>query len=185
MNNKIMKKVITLIFSLLIISVVFSQELKDQQSKMLDFVSKTGVIIKFEDYNLPNVKASYGYAQSKIRKITSGKEAKYFLQISKSGKYDTQTASIAYEDLLEVQKALINLKEQSVKDLLTTSDYMENKFVTDDGFQIGYYVSKGKIAWYMKLEKYGSDNTVFARDYEILNDAFRLGKEKIELIKYK
>ncbi len=178
-----MKKTITLLFALFLVNGIFSQEQKDQQSKMLDFVSKTGVIIKFEDYSLPNVKASYGYAQSKIRKIISGNVVKYFLQISKSGKYDTKTASIAYEDLLEVQKALINLKDQSEKDLVTTSDYMENKFITDDGFQIGYYVSKGKIVWYMKLEKYGSDNTVFARDYETLNDAFRLGKEKIEELK--
>jgi hypothetical protein len=178
-----MKNSITILIILLTTFGVFSQDQKEQQSKMLDFVSKTGVIIKFEDYNLSNIKSSYGIAESKIRRIVSGNEAKYFLQISKSGKYDTKTASIAYEDLLEVQKALINLKEQSVKDLATTPDYMENKFISDDGFQIGYYVSKEKMVWYMELEKYGSDNTVFVKDYEILNNAFRLGKEKIESLK--
>ncbi len=178
-----MKKTITILIILLTTLGVFSQEQKEQKSKMLDFVSKTGVIIKFEDYNLSNIKSSYGIAESKIRRIISGNEAKYFLQISKSGKYDTKKASIAYEDILEVQKALINLKDQSEKDIATVSDYLENKFVTDDGFQIGYYVSKGKIIWYMKLEKYGSDNTVFVKDYDTLNEAFRLGKEKIEKLK--
>ena len=26
-------------------------------------------------------------------------------------------------------------------------DYLENRFVTNDGFEIGYYVSKGKANW--------------------------------------
>ncbi len=179
-----MKKGITLLFCLsLMVSGVFSQEKKEEKSKMLDFVSKTGAILKFEDYNLPNIKLYYGIAESKIRKISNGNEERLFLQILKKGKYDTTTASIAYEDLLEIQKALTILKNQSEKDLITISDYLENKFITEDGFQVGYYVKKGKIVWYVKLEKYGSDNTAFVKDYEILLKAFEAGKEKIEALK--
>lgn len=179
-----MKKVIVLVFCLsLAVNGVFSQEKREQKSKMLDFVSKTGAILKFEDYNLPDIKLYYGIAESKIRKISSGNEKRFFLQISKKGKYDTKTASVAYEDLLEIQKALTILKNQSEKDAMTTSDYLENKFITEDGFQTGYYVNKGKIVWYMKLEKYESDNTIFAKDYETLSEAFKSGKEKIEILK--
>jgi len=177
-----MKKIVLLLI-LAIVSISYGQDQKEQQSKMLDFVSKTGVIIKFEDYELPNIQESYGFAESKIRKIIAGNEAKYFLQISKSGKYDTKTASIAYEDLIETQKAFANLIEQSKNDLLTTADYMENKFITDDGFQVGYFVSKGKVTWYMKLEKYGSDNTVFIREFQIIDKAFQLGRDKVETLK--
>tara|TARA_R110002050_G_scaffold202806_1_gene338022 strand:- start:21324 stop:21863 length:540 start_codon:yes stop_codon:yes gene_type:complete len=176
-----MKNIITsLIIILIITSNSFSQEQKEQKSKMLDFTSKTGIIIKFEDYKLLNIKSTYGFAESKIRKVIAGNEVEYFYQISKSGKYDTKTASIAYEDLIEIQKALSNLKIQSEKDISSTSDYLENKFITDDGFKIGYYVSKEKIVWYMKLEKYGSDNTFFAKDYESIEVAFQAGKQKIE-----
>lgn len=175
-----MKNTILLIFSILTVFGTCAQEIKEQQSKMQNFVSKTGVIIKFEDYKLSNIKSTYGFAESKIRKVIAGNEAKYFLQISKTGKYDTKTASIAYEDLIETQKALSRLKIQSETDISTSSDYLENKFITDDGFQVGYYISKEKIAWYMKLEKYGSDNTFFTKDYEAINSAFQAGKLKIE-----
>jgi len=180
---KILKTITTFIFSLIIISGAFSQEKKEQKSKMLDFVSKTGVIIKFEDYNLPKLKLNYGVAEAKIRKIISGNEKQFFLQISKKGQYNTKTASIAYEDILEIQKALTSLQDQSVNDLVTLSDYLENKFITDDGFQIGYLINKGKITWYVTLEKYGSGNTAFAKDLESLVETFKFGKEKIEGLK--
>ena len=166
---------------MLIIGVAFSQEKKEQKSKMLDFVSKTGVIIKFEDYNLLSIKTKLCTpVELKIRKIISGNDKRFFLQISKTGKYNTKTASIAYEDLLEIQKALETLKSQSELDLSSESDYLENKFITEDGFQIGYYVSKEKVSWYMQLENYGSGNTAFIKNYDALVNTFKLGKEKIE-----
>lgn len=171
-----MKHLITLLFSLFLIS-GFCQEKKEGHSKMLDFVSKTGVIMKFENYNLSNIKSTYGLAKSKIRKVIIGDRIKYFFQISKAGKYDTKTASIAYEDLIEIQKALSSLKIQSEKDISNPSDYLENKFITEDGFEVGYYVSKDKIVWYVNL---GNDNTLFMKDYEAVNIVFKSGKEKIE-----
>lgn len=176
----ILKKVITISLTFIVISASFGQEKKEQKSKMLDFVSKTGVIIKFEDYDLPSLKLNYGVAETKIRKIISGNEEQFFLQISKKGQYDTKTASIAHEDILEIQKALASLQDQSLRDLDTLSDYLENKFITDDGVQIGYLINKGKITWYLTLEKYGSGNTAFAKNLESLIEVFKSGKEKIE-----
>jgi hypothetical protein len=150
---------------------------------MLDFVSKTGVIIKTEDYNLLPIKSSYSSAKTKIRKIISGSSSKFFFQISKKGKYSSKTASIAYEDLIEVIKALIQLKEQSSKDVTSISDYLENKFITDDGFRIGYYLSKTKISWYIQLDNHGTDNTLYIKDYNKIVEAFNKGKEKIESIR--
>ena len=180
-----MKKLI-LLYCILFSSLVFSQDVKtkEQQSKMLDFVSQTGVILKFEDYELPKVKLSYGIAESKIRKIISGDRQEYFLQISKKGEYDTKVASIAYEDLLEIIKALSTLEEASQIDVTNSdSDYLENKFITEDGFQVGYYISKNKLVWYMKLERYGSGATIFLKDYNTGKSAFTEGKNKIESLK--
>ncbi|WP_299278373.1 hypothetical protein [uncultured Psychroserpens sp.] len=161
----------------------YGQEQKKENSKIQEFASKKGTIIKFENYKLDNIRLTYGMAESEIRKIIVGDEAQYFLQISKKGKYDTKTASIAYEDIIEIQKALKNLSQQSEIDINTISDYLENKFVTEDGFQIGYYINKGKIRWYASLEKYGSDNTIFFKDFETVEIAFHLGKTKIEELK--
>lgn len=67
-------------------------------------------------------------------------------------------------------------------DIQSNPDYLENKFITEDGFQIGYYVSKGKASWYIKLERYGS-STVFVKNAEALISAFKNAQSKIEELK--
>jgi hypothetical protein len=180
-----MKKIIFLLLNLAFIANSYGQGAKDANTKMDEFASKTGVIIKYEDYKLQDIKLSYGVAEAKIRKLTSGGETKYFYQISNEGKYGTKTASIAYEDLTEMQKALVPLKSQAINDASTSSDYTENKFVTDDGFQVGYYVSKEKVNWYITLEKYGNGNTIFVKDAETIEEAFNLAKQRIDELKLK
>src|SRR3972149_5330748 len=101
---------------LLLTSALFAQDVKETNTKMDAFASKTGVIIKFVDYSLPNLSLTYGAAETKIRKLISGGEVGYFYQISYQGKYDTKTASVAYEDLIEVLKAIQTLKADSEKD---------------------------------------------------------------------
>ena len=85
--------------------------------------------------------------------------------------------------MLEVLKALVVLKLEVEKDIATTPDYLENKFVTVDGFQIGYYVSNGKSTWYIKLEKYGSDNTLFIDNVDTIEAALIQAKAKIDELK--
>lgn len=184
-----MKKKIFLLLNITIIVLSLSaQDVKNQdktiQTKMDVFASRTGAIIKFIDYNLPNLKLYVGgNADTRIRKLTSAGESKYFYQIEKSGQYSNSTASIEYYDLLEVIKALTTLKTQVDNDIASNPDYLENKFVTADGFEIGYYVSKEKTKWYLKLERYGSDNTIFINDVETLTTAFQGAKDKIEELK--
>lgn len=184
-----MKKKILLLFSItIIVSSLSAQEVKTPdkviQTKMDAFASRTGVIIKFTDYNLPALKSFLaGNADTRIRKFTGDGESKYFYQIEKPGQYSSSTASIEYSDLLEVIKALATLKAQFDGDVASTPDYLENKFVTSDGFEIGYYISNEKTKWYIKLERYGSDNTIFVNDVETLTTAFQGAKDKIEALK--
>ena len=179
-----MKKVLmSLSIVLLTISTVLSQDVNETVTKMDAFTSKTGSIIKYVDFNLPNIKSSYNSSQTKVRKLISSGEVVYFYQISAQSKYGTKSASIAYEDLLEVIKAINTLKSEASTDLILNPDYLENKFITDDGFQIGYYVSKGKLKWYIKLEKYGSDNTLYIKDFSKIESAFIGAKSKIEELK--
>ena len=162
-----MKKIILIqLTTLLFIITSCAQENKqidknDELSKIDHFVSKKGSIIKFQNYSLGSINLyGGGFAESKVRKISSGEENGFFLQISYKEKYDEKIASIADEDIIELLKANEILKKESIQDANANPEYLENKYITDDGFQLGYYVSKGKTQWYLVLEKYGSGNTI-------------------------
>ena len=184
MFRKLILIVVLFFYSIMCISQDVKKEAQKVETKMEAFASKTGIVIKFVDYNLPNLKLSYGsVAESRIRKIISGNESKYFYQIENQGKYSSYTASIEYSDLVEVIKAIKSLSSEVEKDISLNPDYLENKFTTSDGFQVGYYISKGKASWYLRLEKYGSDNTVFVKDGNDIEPAFSAAKTKIEELK--
>jgi hypothetical protein len=177
-------KIKILLISILLISITScTQEIKKDVTKMEAFTSKKGVIIKYIDFSLPDLPLTYGVAETKIRKLISGNEVQLFYQISKKSKYGTKTASIAYEDLQEILKSLKTLEADAINDKAINPDYLENKFITDDGLSLGYYVSDKKIGWYLVLEKYGSDNTIFIKDPLILKTAFNTAKKKIKELK--
>jgi len=166
---------------------VFAQDVKKEvesvKTKMDIFSSKAGTITKFVDTKLPTLKTLYGGMDTKIRKIVNGTSSGYFYQITKEGKYSNSTASIEYNDLIELIKALKALQPEVEKDIVANPDYLENKFITVDGFQVGYYVSGGKASWYVKLEKFGSDNTLFIDNGNIIETAFVDAKNKIDELK--
>ena len=181
-----MKKTLT-ILALLLTTYSFSQDIKKEsekaKTKMETFASKSGVITKFTDSKLSNLKSSYTVAETRVRKINSGDNVSYFYQIEKPGKYGSSTTSIEYSDLLEVIKAFNSLKSEVDNDVSTNPDYLENKFITEDGFQLGYFVNKGKATWYIKLERYGSDKTLFIKDLEKIESNIIEAKNKIEELK--
>jgi hypothetical protein len=160
------------------------KETKNPETKMEAFASRTGSLFKFEDFKLPRLKGSYGeFVRTRIRKTIIGDEVQYFYQIGKEGQYQNATASIEYTDLLEVIKALASLRNGIDKDLARAPEYLENRFTTTDGFVIGYYISEGKSKWYLKLEKYGSDNSISISDASMIEIAFIEAKNKIEELK--
>lgn len=179
-----MKKLQLILVSLLFIfHSCYSQEKEVQKTKIDEFSSATGEIIKYTDYEAETLSISYGVVKTKIRKFSISDNTKFFFQISKKGKYSTKKASIAYEDLLEVNKAINVLKASIISDEASNPSYFENKFVSDDGFQVGYYVSKGKASWYISLEKYGSDNSIFIKDLDNLESVLNDAIEKIKVLK--
>lgn len=168
--------------------VATAQETKISQekeaTKIESFSSKTGVISKYSDFNLSPIPCLYSENTVRIRKITQGKLTGYFYQIEKQGKYSNIVASIEYSDLLEIKKALVPLKQECQIDISSTSDYLDNKFTTEDGLQIGYIVSsKKQITWYIKLDKYSSENILFIKSVEDLEAAIVKAVSKIEELK--
>ena len=156
------------------------KETQTTESKMDAFASRTGVITKFIDYKLPSLKLFLGEpAQTRIRKVMSGLETRYFYVVEKQGKTSSSTGSIEYNDLLQVTKVLATLKGEALDDLSGKPDYVENKYITDDGFQFGYYITEGKSKWYIKLEQNGTDNTLFINDVQTIESSFNEAKYKI------
>ena len=183
-----MVKKLLLISTMAIMSITtYGQDVKKDaetiKTKMDVFASKTGSITKFVDTKLPNLWASFDQLKQELEKYQTVLHLLFFYQIIKEGKYSNGTASIEYSDLIEVLKALKALKAEVTNDISANPDYMENKFVTVDGFQVGYYVSGGKASWYIKLEKYGSDNTLFIANGETIETAFTEAKNKIDELK--
>jgi hypothetical protein len=159
------------------------KDVEKLKTKMDLYTSKTGSITKFIDIKLPNLKGTYGGGETRIRKIISGNSTIYFYQIVKSGKYGNSTASIEYTDLLEVIKALQQLRTELSKDVASKPDYLENKFTTVDGFELGYYVSTDSSSWYVKLEKYDSDSSLFIENGGYIESAFIEAMKKIDELK--
>jgi hypothetical protein len=86
---------------------------------------------------------------------------------------------------MEVIKAFDSLKSQAASESSNQSAYVENKFITDDGFQVGYFVSDGKVSWYMKLTKFGNGNTIFVKNIDDVQSAFNQASNKIDDLKSK
>ncbi|WP_300491506.1 hypothetical protein [Flavobacterium sp.] len=179
-----MFKRLVLITTLSLFSIsTFSQVAKKEGSvttKMDVFTSKTGSIIKIVDTKLPKLKTTYNATvETRIRKISNGAASAYFFQIVKSN----SIASIEYSDLIELLKALQVLKNEINSDITSNPDYLDNTFTTTDGFQMGYFCSGGKTSWYLKLDKSGSDNTLFISDSEVIETSFTEAKNKMAELK--
>lgn len=174
------------LFLFLIITLFNSEKTSAQDSnatKMDAFTSKTGMIIKFTDLNLTALRLSYGQvAQRRIRKISIGVNKDYFYQIEMDGTRGKSVASIQYDDLVEIAKALTTLIAEVNSDVASRPDYMENKFTTEDGFQLGYYVQKGKATWFLQLEQHGASATI-QDGPEMLEATFVEARKKIDELK--
>ena len=152
-----------------------------QMTKFEELSSATGKIVKFQDYSLPNMAQSVmGFLQTSIRTIMGGNTNTYFYRIKEPS--NSHIAMIAYSDLIEINNALDKLCASVDADIAANPDYLENKFRTIDGFEIGYYISKRKASWFIKLERYSS-STVLIKDQKTLVEAFKNAKAKIEELK--
>ena len=160
--------------------VTFAQnETNKPQTKFEQLASKTGRILKFVDVKMPRL----SYLESSIRIIMDKQFNRYFYRIEKP---ETSTSlsdivAIEYSDLVEINKALEKLQKEVDNDCASNPDYLENKFITEDGFRIGYYVDRGKPNWFIKLEPFG-ESTVFIKK-EVLAEQFPAAQRKIEELK--
>ena len=175
-----------IILALMMPMVLFAQsDVEKKLTKFEQFTSKTGRISKFVDVNMPSIPKSFiGSLETSIRTLMGEESNSYFYRIeeSETSRSISHIAMIEYSDLVEINKALTKLASEVEADCVAKPDYLENRFITEDGFQIGYYVSKGKATWYLKLERY-SNSTVFIKNAEVLTSNFPAAQKKIEELK--
>ena len=184
---KDMKKIVMIMLMALMMPVVSNAQ-NDAAKKLTKFeqiTSKTGRIFKFVDVRMPSIpKNLFGSVSTGIRTAMGEQFNSYFYRIEdpETNRSVAHIAMIEYSDLVEINKALAKLAAEADTDCSANPDYLENRFVTNDGFEIGYYVSKGKASWYMKLERYSS-STVFVKNAESLTTNFQDAQKKIEELK--
>lgn len=182
-----MKKIVFVLMMALMMPLVSNAQ-NDAAKKLTKFeqiTSKTGRISKFVDVNMPSISQSFmGSLSTSVRTVMGEQNNSYFYRIeeAETSRSISHIAMIEYSDLVEINKALAKLVAEVDADCSANPDYLENRFVTNDGFQIGYYVSKGKASWYMKLERY-SNSTVFVKNAESLTTNFLDAQKKIEELK--
>lgn len=171
-----MKKLIISLALILPLLSYAQDDTEKKQTKFEQFISKTGKISKFLDVNMPKL----GYLETSIRIVMGEEKNAYFYRIEKpeTSTTNSRIAMIEYSDLVEINKALTKLLSEDEADCASNPDYLENRFITEDGFKIGYYVDKGRANWFITLEKY-SKSTVFLKR-ELLAEAFPAAQKKIE-----
>ena len=162
----------------------FSQDNVKKDSSYDSFVSQSGVIIKLQDFKLPPIEGTgYSTYDNRIRIIMSNDVVKYFYQITKTSKSGDIIGSIEYKELLEMVNAVNLLQTQFNLDINKSIEYMENKYITNDGIQVGYYISITSKAWFIKLDKYKTDSTIFFKESINILKGFQEALNKIEEIK--
>lgn len=173
-----MKKLLVIMAILVPLS-SFAQSNEDVKkiTKYEEYYSKTGSIIKFIDVYMPKIYFTSSTLNAYIRIFKSTNDV-YFYRLEE----DENRAMIEYSDLVEINKAITKLASEVDSDIAANPDYLENKFRTDDGFEVGYYVKNCEANWYLKLER-KSGSTVFIKYASGVFDNFKSAQAKIEELK--
>lgn len=185
-----MRKLFLIILLCSLSGFTYAQTQNDATKKLTKFevfTSRTGRIIKFIDVNMPSISENFmGSLETGIRIIMGADHNAYFYRVEEpeTNRSIAHIAMIEYSDLVEINKALVKLASEVDSDCTSNPDYLENKFVTDDGFQVGYYVSKGKASWYLKLERY-ENSIIFVQNVEEITTNFNAAQKKIEELQQK
>ena len=175
-----MKRFVLLLTLLLLPALAFGQQ-KDG-TKIDKIRSKKGVTIRFIDYKLPAVESRFAPLKLTVKVFEAGDERQLFYEVyvNAADINDTNVAWIAEEDLSDMIHALQSLKQSAIKDAQSKPDYLENRFVTEDGFSVGYHISEGQLSWWLSFDEIGSGSSVFFDDVATIENLFKQAKDKMD-----
>ena len=181
----IMKKLLLLVVMLIPVAVCAQENNENKLTKYEEFISKSGMVLKFEDIKFSPI-PTYGVILPTRIRVIRGNPDIYFLGVTKSEDsfytYSSSTlAMIEYSDLVEINKALDKLRSEQEADKEKKTDYLLNAFVTPDGFRVGYYIKKKSPQWFIELGRF--DKTTSIDKPEPMIDIFKQAQAKIEELK--
>lgn len=178
---KMVKAGIVIVMLGMIISanVFAQQEMPKHKSTYEKFLSSKGTMITRDYYEMPGLDSQYQKVEAEVVKLTSVKGSRFFYKLSIKAQYGDKSAVIAKEDLLEIYKALMSLKRQSQQESTTELAHRERYFKTIDGFQIGYYQIGTEQTFFIDLNNYQSDDTLYFVSHRRLDIAMEQAIEKI------
>ena len=155
------------------------------QTKYSALVSKSNFYLKYVDTKFQNIQpVNARTIYTLIRKVIEPRAAYFFaLMRSETTPYclDPGSEIIEYSDLVTINKAIEKLISESVRDLEKKPDFLENKYVSEDGFTFGYRIKRDLLNFYIGSERYG--NWVIINDYKKLAAIFKEAQTKIEELK--
>ena len=154
-----------------------------KKTKIEELTQRTGTIIRFIDYELPTLKTDNEKAVARVRGVRIDGEVTYFYQIQKTDKTLPVIGSIDYNDLVELINAMDTLLSSSIADSKYNPLYLENKYITPDGLQIGYYMEDQRMLWFVQLNRLLPETILLSYDYTTFFDSIKKGKELIEKLK--
>lgn len=139
----------------------------------------------FKDYPIStiDIQTDYTYINTFVRKVDVGDKIQYYYvlkAVSKDKHIPIQSfyaIMIPYEDLTKVNNALPLLIAKEENDKITGIEetvYVENKFVTERGFKIGYCIDNGKLEWFVEFDYFAPINGWNMKDRVIDNKTFIL-----------
>jgi len=181
----IKKYILGALLLILIPGISNAQQKDTLKTKMDQLLSTTGKIIKISDYALPTIQSDQGDVYPSIRIFESNGKSHFFYRLSKSNHNVLKETFIAEEDLIKIIKVLNSLKQSVEIDKNAKSYYMEKKFVTIDGFEIGYDVkgSNKNLTWFMTLKQIEIKTKIYFVDFEIIDKSLKAANIRIKDLK--
>ncbi len=155
---------------------------KNELTKMQRIVSEKGSLIRTVSHDLKALQSSANALSAQITIIDSGNGAEYFLQLIRETEYEDDIAAISENDIYGLSEALESLKKASQVDVYLDADHVQNIFVTEDYFKVGYFVLDAALTWFIEFDEY-SDELEYFGDVVTLEGLFEEAKEKIKELK--
>ena len=151
-------------------------------TKLETLISAKGKLVRTVSHDLQATHSETNVLSTQVMVVDTGDSIDYFLLLAKEREDDEVVAAIAEADIKALAKAITSLKEASLVDVYLNADHVQNIFVTDDNFTIGYFVLDSSLTWFIALDEY-SDELEYFDDVSVIENLLTSAQDKISEIK--
>lgn len=155
----------------------------DRMTKYETLASQaTSTMMKIVDTERNRLLVSSDALETSIRTVNFGMEYYYFrLEQKATSSEHGDMAMIEYGDVVDINNAIETMLHDYKFDKAARQDYIENKYITEDGFEVGYVISKNDSYWFVKLN-WHSNNIITMNTKDNLVKVFKNAQIKMEAL---